>query len=304
MLLIAMFVLAGGAGFVAWWKFLREPTPIFRIHRDIEYARIGERSLLLDLYLPTDRSVPPPVILWLHGGGWRYGDKNHCPLRFLASEGYAIAAIEYRLTPEAPFPAQIHDCKAAVRWLRAKASEYRIDASRLVAAGESSGGHLALLLGTTADEAAMEGNVGEHKAMPTAVSAVIDFFGSSDLTAYAGAPTDGSDEVFTLLLGGPIAERLELAKQASPITWVSPGDAPVLVLHDEEDTVVPIAQSRKLVEHYQAKNIEVQWHWVATFKPEHNTAPFLDAAGKDRLRAFLRKHLGDARPTGTATGGG
>ena len=88
------------------------------VRRDLEYARVGERQLLLDLYLPKDAEKPAPVVMWIHGGGWRNGDKRRCPVRHLAGQGYAVVSVDYRLSDEAAFPAQIHDCKAAVRWIR------------------------------------------------------------------------------------------------------------------------------------------------------------------------------------------
>jgi len=273
----------------AWWFLLRTPAPAFTITRDIEYASADGHSLKLDLYLPAGRNPAPPIILWLHGGGWRYGDKSHVPLRFLASEGYAIASIDYRLSPNAPFPAQIHDCKAAVRWIKANAAKHRIDPSRIVAAGESAGAHLALLLGTTGNEAALDGGVGAHANESTKVAAVIDFFGSGDLTVYIDAPVGESTEVLTLLLGGPLAERRELARQASPVHWISAGDARALVLHGKADDAVPLVQSQQLIEQFQAANVKVTWHFLPT--AGHNTGPFLDEAGKERIRTFLRESV-------------
>ena len=291
-MLVALLPLAGC---VLVWLLLRSPAPMFVIHRNIEFARVGDRALLLDLYLPSDRDQPPAVILWIHGGGWRYGDRTHCPLRFLASEGYAIASIDYRLSTEAFFPAQIHDCKASVRWLRAQADKYRIDASSIVAAGESAGAHLALLLGTTSGVASMDGTVGTHTNEATQVAAVIDFFGSSNLVAYEGAAVGDSDEVIAQLLGGPLADRLEQAQQASPIFWLTALAAPTLVLHAESDPVVPIAQSRAFVDLCREKKVSTKEYWLTGVAAEkaHHTGPFLDEQGKGLIRAFLKEYVLD-----------
>ena len=130
------------------------------VFSDLEYARVGEKSLLLDLYLPPEGESPWPVIVWIHGGAWRTGNRADPPALFLVERGYAVASISYRLSREAIFPAQIHDCKAAIRWLRARAGEYDLDPARIGVWGASAGGHLAALLGTSGGVERLEGTVG------------------------------------------------------------------------------------------------------------------------------------------------
>ena len=127
--------------------------------RDLTYAVQDDKPLTLDLYLPPGTG-PHPLVVWVHGGAWYEGSKEHCPAVPLTGRGYAVASINYRLSREALFPAQIHDCKGAIRWLRAHAIGYGLDAGRIGAWGESAGGHLVALLGTSGDIAELEGTVG------------------------------------------------------------------------------------------------------------------------------------------------
>jgi len=127
------------------------------VHRDIEYARVSERSLKLDLYLPQERKSDSILIVWLHGGGWRKGSKNKTMLDWLPQHGYAVASIDFRLSTEARFPALIHDTKGAIRWLRAHAEDYKLSVKKIGVAGSSSGGHMAALIGTTGDVETLEG---------------------------------------------------------------------------------------------------------------------------------------------------
>ncbi|HEV8544304.1 MAG TPA: alpha/beta hydrolase, partial [Verrucomicrobiae bacterium] len=144
--------------------------------KDIEYARIDSLSLKLDLYLPA-ASQRKPLIVWVHGGAWRSGSKAEMPLGELVKEGYPAASVEYRLSPVAKFPAQIHDIKAAIRFLRAKAQEFNIDATRMVIAGGSAGGHLAALVGVTNHDHELEGTIGGNLDQSSAVQGIISYFG-------------------------------------------------------------------------------------------------------------------------------
>ena len=148
--------------------------------RDIEYARVGNKSLKLDLYVP-DGAGPFPVIVWVHGGGWTSGDKALSasgPQVRQTARGYAVASINYRFSQEAKFPAQIEDCKAAVRWLRAHAAEHNLDPARIAVWGDSAGGHLASLMGASGGASDLEGDEG-NLDYSSRVEAVVDWFGPS-----------------------------------------------------------------------------------------------------------------------------
>ncbi|MEZ6034982.1 MAG: alpha/beta hydrolase [Planctomycetaceae bacterium] len=150
-----------------------------RIERDLVYAEVDGQQLTLDLYLPEGQKRAP-LVVWIHGGGWRGGTKHNPPLREITKDGFALASISYRFTNKAIFPAQIHDCKGAVRWLRTNADRFGYNPDWIAVAGSSAGGHLALLMGTSGGVTALEGNVGGNLDRSSAVQAVIDYFGPSD----------------------------------------------------------------------------------------------------------------------------
>ena len=150
------------------------------IERDLPYKRIGGETLTLDLYRPEKISGPLPVIIWIHGGGWNRGRKERCPAVALVDDGFAVASVDYRLSSVAPFPAQIQDCKAAVRWLRANASTYHLDPDNVGVWGNSAGGHLAALLGTSGGVSELEGD-GDNMQYSSRVQAVCDVAGPVDL---------------------------------------------------------------------------------------------------------------------------
>jgi acetyl esterase/lipase len=198
------------------------------------------------------------VVVFLHGGGWRMGSRQALgpsyagerphPFERVAQAGVAVASADYRLSGEATWPAQLHDAKAAVRWLRSRADELGVDGDRIAAWGESAGGHLAELLGLTPDDGALEGDVGVTGSS-SAVSAVVAWYAPSDVAAVAtdnGRDPMDPDTREALLLGGPAPTRPEVAAQASPINHVSHAAPPFLLLHGAADRFIPCAQSERL----------------------------------------------------------
>jgi acetyl esterase/lipase len=250
----------------------------------------GYRPLRLDLYLPPAVTQPPPVVLFLHGGGWALGDRTLAGPGFtgrtffeqLAEAGFAVASADYRLSGEAVFPAQLHDVKGAVRWLRRHAPEYGFDASRVVAWGNSAGGLLAALLGLTGDhpDPAVEGTVGEAgppgppgppgpEPEPTssAVQGVVDWYGPADLVALAevtGGPMehDSPSSPEGRLIGGQVSAHPALAKAASPVSYAHAGAPPFLLKHGTADTSIPISQSQALAGALGALSVRVETEWV------------------------------------------
>ena len=253
------------------------PMSLTSVYRDLSYAREGGPKQRLDLFVPSPpvprvwwKPLPPgtvtrrfPVLVWIHGGAWIIGQKEDTvPLEWLAL-GYAVASVGYRLSADAIFPAQLHDVKAAIRWIRAHADRYALDPSRMVVWGESAGGHLAALLGTTGDVASLD--VGDNLDRSSRVNGVIDFYGNVDLAADAAAnPTiNVAKSPHSQLLGGPVLERRELAQQANPVTYISKDDPPFLVVHGDADRNVPIAQSVMLVDALRAAGVPVTFYAVA-----------------------------------------
>lgn len=213
---------------------------------DLVYARLGPRALTLDLYLPEDVPPPHPLLVWIHGGAWRMGSKENPRALPLVQHGYAVASLEYRLSQEARFPAQLHDCKAAVRWLRTRAEQFGLDPTRFGAWGGSAGAHLAALLGVTAGVADLEGDFGPDKAS-SAVQAVCDWYGPSDFLHMNDEPGvmdhNAPDSPESQLIGAPIQERPDLVTKANPITYVHQGAPPFLIMHGTADKVVLPNQS-------------------------------------------------------------
>jgi len=219
------------------------------LEADMEYGRAGQRSLKLDLLRPKDQGEKRlPVLVHIHGGGWRQGSKEggrRTLSSFVNSGNYAGVTVGYRLTGEAIWPAQIHDCKAAIRWIRANAAKYHLDPERIGAMGHSAGGHLVALLGTSGDVEELEGNNG-NPGHSSRVRCVADAAGPSDFPHFLEQPGAGGRGAVIALLGGTPAERPDAARAASPVTWVSPDDPPFLIVHGTEDHTVPFAQAEAL----------------------------------------------------------
>lgn len=231
---------------------------------DLEYARAGDQKLLLDLHLP-DQVSKPPLVMFIHGGSWRAGSRKDKYLLFLAKNGYAVASIDYRLSQTAVFPAQIHDCKAAVRWLRAHAGEHGYDASQIVAMGCSAGGHLAVLLGTTGGVAELEGDVGGNLDQSSKVQTIVDFYGPVDFILRSKDQPkftdDPSGKVYQLL-GQGVTQNEKLARLASGAFHVSADDPPMLVIHGTVDKTVLPNQSQRICEAYKAAGLNAEFHSV------------------------------------------
>ena len=223
-----------------------------KVERDIVYGKGGATELKLDLAMPKDGDGPFPVIVCIHGGGWRGGSRTNLgkTTEVLAGRGYVAVTLSYRLVPAGTFPAQIEDCKAAIRWLRANAKKYKIDPDHIGAVGYSAGGHLVCLLGTAGKEDGLEGS-GGNPEQSSKVQAVVSFFGPTDFTVRTW---DEKIEKTILVpfLGGSFEEKGEVYKKASPITYVRKGAPPFLFFHGTEDKLVAVGQSRIMAEKLKA----------------------------------------------------
>lgn len=221
---------------------------------DVVYTKTGDVELKLDIVRPSGEGESLPTVFVIHGGGWQGGNKesNRRFLDQLASKGFVAISPQYRLVPKAIFPAQVHELKAAVRWAKANAGKYRIDPERVGAMGFSAGGHLALMLGVTGPEDGLEGNL-PPSGPNTKIRAVVNYFGPTDL--------DGSDipdlskPLVEKFLGGALKDRAKEASQASPLDFVSEGDAPILTFQGTKDPLVPHTQAYKLADAMTVKNV-------------------------------------------------
>ncbi len=211
------------------------------------YTKAGSTELKLDLMSPTEGKGPFPAVVVIHGGAWRAGNKSDVRpiMPDFVRHGHVAISPQYRFCPEETFPAQVHDVKAAVRWIKANAKKYRIDPDRIGAIGFSAGGHLALMLGVTGPGDGLEGDSSAAGA-DTRVKAVVNFFGPTDLAA--NDIPDISKPLVKDFLGGTPAEKPDTARKASPLTYVSKDDAPVLTFQGTNDPLVPYTQAIKLAQ--------------------------------------------------------
>lgn len=225
----------------------RAEPPKTTAEQDIVYTKAGSVELKLDLARPAAGDGPFPAVIVIHGGAWRQGNKADVRpiLPQFAQRGYVAISPQYRFCPKDKFPAQVYDVKAAVRWLKANAKKYKVDPERIGATGFSAGGHLALMLGLTGPADGLEGDVAAG-APDSRVKAVVNFFGPTDLAA-SDIP-DISKPLVKDFLGGSAAEKPEAAAKASPLTFVSKEDAPVLTFQGTKDPLVPFSQAIKLAE--------------------------------------------------------
>lgn len=277
-----------------------------KVERDLVYATVNGQPLTLDIHRPEGGGAagPLPLIVWIHGGGFRSGSKEQChPALMLLSRGYAVASINYRLSGEAIFPAQIEDCKAAVRWLRSNAGKYGLDPDQFGVWGASAGGLLAALVGTTGNST--EFSRGDNLEASSRVKAVCVYYGPTDLVKMA-APTGArnrarADSPESLLLGGPVLEKKELAARANPINYLTTDTPPFLIVHGTKDAMVSPDQSQMLYDALTKGGIPAQLYWVENAK--HGGPEFLSPTVIDQVGAFFAKHLkGTAPPRQNETG--
>ena len=264
-----------------WAQSQQLPT-----HADLTYAQLGGRDLQLDLYLPDIGTEPLPLVIWVHGGGWSGGTRFPAPAHALRLRrfGVAVASISYRLTGQGGqwgaesviFPAQIHDVRAAIRWLRAHATDYGLDPDRIGVWGSSAGGHLVALAGTSGNDPALEGTVGNELGTSSVVQVVVDYYGPTDLLQMTPDITtppgniidhDAPDSPESRLIGfsgpgegigvlrdnidnpnPPFPELAQRVSDVNPISWVDAFDPPFLIVHGTADTSVPFGQSIRLLD--------------------------------------------------------
>jgi acetyl esterase/lipase len=274
--------------------------------RDLPFAAPAGHGLFADLHLPAAASGPAPAIIWLHGGGWRTGTRRLGPdlSRFFAARGFAMVAVDYRLSGRAIFPAQIEDVKSAVRWVRSVSSRYRLDSARIGLWGASSGGHLAALAGLTGDGHFTPADA-PYRDCSSAVQAVADAYGPIDflqMDAHRPPPgtrsddpeslllprldmrSEDADSYESLLLGAPITTCPTRVRDASPLTYVHPGAPPFLIVHGSSDTTVAPEQSELLFEALGREGNEATLVLVERLGHGFFNRPALDDGGDHRMR--------------------
>jgi acetyl esterase/lipase len=275
---------------------IRTPAAVaggIREVRDVPYVTAGHERQRLDIFLPPKSTTLRPVVVWIHGGAWQSGSKANCPAKPLVGKGYVVVSLGYRLSQSAIFPAQIEDCKAAIRWLRAHAGEYGIDPNHIGVWGASAGGQLAALLGTTGEN--HDFDVGENLNQSSAVQCVIDWFGPTDFLHYGAVDRKLEEDpngVYAKFIGGIPSEKPEQVKRSSPITYVQPGVAPFLIMQGDQDTVVPAQQSEVL--HAALRKAGVESTLKIFPGAGHGGPDFSTPASVQQMSDFLDRHLQSA----------
>lgn len=272
---------------------IAKPTDGTVLKSNIPYANVDGHQMLLDLYLPKNMNAPVPVILWIHGGGWLVHSKEYYVPVWMVDHGYAIASINYRLSYQAIFPAQLVDAKAAARWLRAHGEEYNLDIDHMGAWGNSAGGHLAALLGTTGET--YEFDRGNNLSFSSQVQAVCDYYGPIDLTNmnHPEVATDhlAPDSLGSQLVGASVSEHPEIAAHANPISYLPGKVPPFLMVHGNKDDLVHYSQSVMIYEALQKAGADASLHIV------DGAGHGFEVFGQDCseveeiVRAFFDKHL-------------
>jgi len=270
--------------------------------QDLAYADESEAQRL-DLYLPAEGEGPFPLVVWIHGGGWQNGDENVAPGGFqkrVLDAGFALASVHYRLTDEASFPAQIHDVKTSIRWLRKNAKEFHLRRKWVGVWGSSAGAHLAALLATSAGVEALEGGHLGSQGYSSRVQAVVDWYGPTDLVGAVGdmeglgCPLDlyvGPESPLEKFLGGPHEMRLDIAREASPVTYVSKDDPPFLIQHGTADCVVPLAQSLRLFQRIDERGAPSGTRLTTVDGAGHGGGPFRAEENVNAVVEFFRTHI-------------
>ena len=257
--------------------------------RDVAYVAGGHERQKLDLYLPAT-GAKRPVLVWIHGGGWEGGNKNECPALGMVGRGFVVASLNYRLSQHAIFPAQIEDCKSAIRWLRAHAEEYGIDPAHVGVWGASAGGHLGALLGTTGHTKQFD--KGENLDQSSRVQCVIDWFGPADFLRWGNTSiftvTDPKSPIYKLF-GGPLPENDALARAASPVTYVQKDAAPILMIHGDKDSLVPVQQSEELHEALKQAGVDTTLDILPG--SNHGGAEFFAESKLKLMIDFVEKYL-------------
>jgi len=283
--------------FICSYSICQEAVnPIEPTWKDLNYAGDGKSYHTLDVYSPTSSNNKSPLILTIYGSAWKSNRSKASKyikkslIKPLIDAGFAVASINHRSSTDALFPAQIHDVKAAIRFLRGNASEYKIDPSFVGVTGSSSGGHLAAMAGTTSHNKLMEGNVGEFLDYDSHVNAVVDWFGPTDflLMDICGSKMvhDAVNSPESKLIGGAIQENKEKASAANPINYISSKTPPFLIIHGMVDLTVPYCQSKVLKMALERANIESEL--ISVRDGGHGKNVFIDKYKVEMVNFFLK----------------
>ena len=270
-------------------------------HTDLAYATISETQKL-DLYIPASGAGPFPVVVMIHGGGFMFGTKSDgmglTGVDQLLAAGYAVASINYRLSGEAIYPAQIYDAKASIRFLRANAEKYKLDAEHIGAWGASAGGNLVALLGTTCGEAELEGDLGNNN-QSSCVQAVVDWFGPIDFLKMqeqfegtsCSSTTNDANSPESTLMGAPIQTIPDQVAKTNPMNYIDANDAPFFIENGTADCNIPPVQNKNLTDALSAAIGADKVTYVSLEGAGHGGSQFETEENIQLVIAFLDKYL-------------
>ena len=281
----------------AWASHL---SNTYRVVPNMTYHTANNRDSKVDLYLPRGTEGPTPVLIYIHGGGWRGGSKEGSVLRLLPwlEKGWAVVNVQYRLAAVSLAPAAVEDCLCALRWVIGNAEDYNIDTSRIVVTGNSAGGHLALTTGMIPASAGLDRECPGPETL--SVAAVINWYGITDV----GDLLDGPNmKTYAVTWMGSMSDRFEIAERVSPLTYVRAGLPPILTIHGDADPVVPHQHATRLHEALAAAGVSNELHVVpggghGGFDREETVAIF------ETIDRFLQTHHLATAESATTTGGG
>ena len=264
-----------------------------KIAADIQYATsAGGEPLALDLYTP-ESGAGAPLVVWIHGGAWENGNKSAMPLAPIIERGFAVASLDFSPASKAPFPGQVHEIKAAIRFLRAQAKVYGYDASRIGVAGASSGAHLAAVIGTSNGHRELEGTLGDHREESSEVQAIVSYFAATNLTTILAQSTPFGlgvrEPAVKRLLGAAPKDAEPLARLASPVFHVDGNDPPLLLLHGDQDPQMPINQSHELEGAYEQQGLEADF--IVVHGAAHGGDAFYSPQNVEHVAKFLSAQL-------------
>jgi acetyl esterase/lipase len=282
--------LVAAAAFGLWPDFAATAPSI---EADVQYATTAAgEPLRLDLYTP-ESGAGAPLIVWIHGGAWENGNKSAMPLAAVIERGFAVATLDFSPASKAPFPGQVHEIKAAIRFLRAQAKQYGYEASRIAIAGASSGAHLAALVGTSNGDRELEGALGDHRAESSAVQAIVSYFAATNLTTILAQSTPFGlgvrEPALKRLLGAAPKDADAVARLASPVYHVDRNDPPLLLFHGDQDPQMPINQSHELEGAYEQHGVDAEL--VVVHGAAHGGDAFYSPENVQRVAAFLSAQL-------------
>lgn len=260
-------------------------------YKNITYKQTTSRPLKLDIYRLKTLPRPAPVLVFIHGGGWKKGDKSDY-LRYLvdfAKKGYVTATISYRFSQEAPFPAAVKDVKCAIRWIKAHAQDYFIDPKRIAVIGGSAGGHLAMMIGYSSDAREFEDECpGIDSTITSRVQAVVNLYGPSNLATDAALVRPSVIN----FIGKPADKAFEEYVKASPVTYLSIDDPPTLIFHGTIDELVPVEQSDSLKAALDRIGVVAEYHKLKGWPHTMDLALKVNQYCQYFMNEFLKKYLG------------